>query len=209
MSRLASGNYRYCKNGTAQNIDEPWSIESTQDGLLIQGERRISEVPVLRVGAHYVDGACSSCTVQWQPAAAIPGSPRHYRMFGKDLHWSDDTQQDHRLSLPAKTLLFPLLRAAAGPLVLALRTQARPVVVPSLHDPEQPTFLHPRISTRHTRQLSENHYRYYGGEYGEHGSDYWLNPQGLLQAYRWESADGLWEVSLDELTLTEGWNGIS
>lgn len=216
MTILARGIYRYRKDGDLQNIVEPWHFAQTPDGLTLTSERRVADNVVLQVQARFSGSTCTgmqarwnaahSCVYDYQLEAVAPDEQLLYWQAGND---GNDAQLPGTLKLAGDALLFPLMRAAAGPLVLALAQKPHPVVVPSLHHPEDPTFLHPRVSQRHAEQQDAQHFRYYGGEYGSAGSDYWLHPSGLLQAYRWDSPTGVWEVELDKLVRDPAFSGFA
>jgi hypothetical protein len=73
------------------------------------------------------------------------------------------------------------------------------VVLPDIRNPDGAWFLHPLRSPRHAvaGDQGPRHYRYYGGEYGEAGADYWLDADGFVARYRWVAPDGAWEVELE------------
>ena len=165
---------------------------------MLRGQRLVAEVPVLDIEAHYRGRHCHTQTLHWQNA---DGSSRrfHYALAPGQLHWDDGDAADSRsLALPSGALQFPLLRAATGRLLQELAGGAGPVVLPNLRVAEQAAdFLHPIVSERWVEaQAGAGHYRYFGGEYGDAGAEYWLDEQAIVQRYRWLSPTGLWEIRL-------------
>lgn len=200
MSAVASGTYRYWKDGAAQDVEEPWTLAREGGALCLAGERRVNGATVLAVDARYEGRLCTVMAVRWTGA-----SPRyrHFRLHDSRVQWRDDGSLAWRTTvLPPDTLLYPLLRAASGPILQALLGKPHTVVLPSLRDPAAPGFLEPELSARYAQRFAESehgvHCRYFGGEYGEAGADYWLAADGLVTRYRWASAQGLWEVRLED-----------
>lgn len=191
----ARGTYRYWRDGRAQDVVEPWEVTVSGTELVLRGQRIVGGQPLLDVTARYHGDACEEFTVTWQPDARTVG----YRRSGAQLEWSEGKGAQRREAIPDGSLLFPLLRAATGALLPRLALQACVVVLPDIRDPAGPGFLQPLQSQRHALQVSDGprHYRYYGGEYGEVGADYWLDPDGFVQRYRWPSPQGLWEIALE------------
>ncbi len=198
MSMLAQGCYHYWLDGERQTITEPWQLQRDAYGLRLRGERLRDGKPLLRIDARYRSAQCRQMTVAW-----CDGRRLDYRLEADQLRWHS-ASTERQLRCPPDALLFPLLRVAAGPLLRALDDGERCVVLPDLRRPGVEGFLHPLLSMRHAQRqadVSPTHYRYYGGEYGAAGADYLLDARGLLQAYRWASAHGLWQVELAELQL--------
>lgn len=206
MSELARGGYRYWRNGALQPVTEPWSLHRQSDGTLrLQGQRRIDGVPVLDVEADYTGARCTRLQLRWQAPASAMVRTAHYRLDGAGLHWRFGAGDSlETLALPDGALLFPLLRAATGPLLGQLGTEPRNVVLPDLRDPaDAEAFLRPLLSERQVRidgadDDGLHRLRYVGGEYGEAGADCALGPEGLLRHYRWDSPQGVWEVRLED-----------
>ena len=200
MRAVAQGTYRYWRDGALQAITEPWQLRRTPDGLVLKGQRLVDGKPALEIEAQYGGGLCSAMRLHWR--GSDQDSRVHYRRCGETLEWRfDDDAGFQVFVLPQGCLLFPLLRAAAGPLVRKLADSPRSLVLPALHNPaDSERFLRPLLSARRAVLLDgkAGHYRYYGGEYGEQGSDYWLDQQGLLLRYRWDSPQGVWEVRLED-----------
>lgn len=217
MIRLASGIYRYWLDGRLQPIFEPWSLDRQPQGaLLLRGSRHRAGASVFDMEADYDGAICTSLSMIWhRPAAARPLSV-HYRRVGALLEYSfADQPQSHTLALAAENLLFPLLRAATGPL-LPLLQGGRSLALPDLRDPTagSPPLLHPLLSERHSEMLGTEadglqHWRYYGGEYGDAGCDCWLGPHHLLHRYRWASPHGVWDVRLEALEQAEHFAGFA
>lgn len=198
MSAVASGTYRYWKDGAAQDIEEPWQLVRDGEAARLTGERRVGGAAVLSVTARYEGPACTALELRWSGERP---RHRHYRLHDSCAQWREDGAMAWRtLVLPPDTLLYPLLRAASGPILQALLEKPRTIVLPSLRDPAAPGFLEPELSARYARRFAESeegvHCRYFGGEYGEAGADYWLAADGLVTRYCWASANGLWEVRL-------------
>mgnify|MGYP000518893376 CR=1 FL=1 len=198
MSERARGVYRYWRDNARQAVEEPWTIGIDGAGWRLAGERQVDGRAVLRVEAHYRQGGCQAMALHWEGE----GGPLrvHYRRDQQSLLWWRDNETPSRLTLPANCQLFPLLRAATGPLLPWLAGGRRTLALPDLHEPGTARFLAPRLSERHATGGPEQ-FRYFGGEYGEAGSDYWLDPQGLVERYRWTAPDGLWEVHLEETRI--------
>lgn len=198
MSEVARGTYRYWKDSVAQDIEEPWRILRTGDRWQLRGERRVNGSTLLAVDACYDGGQCTALELRW---SGDRQRHRHYRLHDERVQWREDGSLAWRTQvLPPGALLFPLLRAASGPILQALLERPRTIVLPSLRDPAAANFLEPELSLRHAQRHADSadgtHCRYFGGEYGEAGADYWLAADGLVTRYRWASAQGLWEVRL-------------
>lgn len=215
MSALASGIYRYWRDGAPQSVTEPWRLLRSENGLLLRGKRLVDGLPFLDVEAEYVGARCTSLRLHWQPPA--PAAPRgaEYRLEPGLLRWRFEHEAGWREQpLPADALLFPLLRAGTGPLLGLLAGGTRTVVLPCIRDAnDHDTFLHPLSGLRHvTKPLAAGDaaptLRYHGGEYGEQGCDCWLDSLGLLQRYLWPTAQGKWDVRLDELQHSETFTGF-
>lgn len=199
---MTGGVYRYWRDGVPLAIEEPWAWQPKAGGHRLAGERRVEGVVVLSVSADYLDGQCQTMALDWQPES--PKAHRHlvYRRVGETLHWSEPGRaRQGRLALPATAPLFPLLRAATGFILRTLACKPQTIALPDLRatgDPER--FLKPWCSSRRVIEgaatADGRHYRYFGGEYGEVGADYWLNHGGWVQRYRWAASDGLWEAAL-------------
>ena len=204
MTVLAQGIYRYWRDGALQDISEPWQWQRVGDHQVLRGQRCVAGQPLLDIEATYEGAECRQLRLRWGPHSAGEAQTLHYVCREPSLHWRrEGDAADQTLPLPAGSLLFPLLRAAAGPLLLRLARAPATVVVPCLRDPaDAARFLTPRLSERHAVLIDEDaatgrHYRYYGGEYGEAGSDYWLGADNRLLRYRWDSPQGVWEVRLE------------
>lgn len=206
MSELARGTYRYWRDGALQPIVEPWTLRRGLDGsVLLRGRRQMEGAPLLDIEADYAGAHCTGMRLRWHPAP--PDEPRtaHYRLDGAALHWRfADAARYPPQTLPANTLLFPLLRAATGPLLSQLDGAPRTVVLPSLRDPAgSDGFLRPLLSERRALENGVDaeglrRIRFLGGEYGETGADCALGPEGLMRHYRWESPNGVWDVRLED-----------
>lgn len=191
-----AGRYRYCLDGVLQGIDEPCAWTLTPDGARLHGRRELRGKTLFEVDATYVDGACRAFTVHWHDSARVRAA--HYRIDGHHLRWQVDADAQ-ALDLPDDCLMFPLLRAATGPLLRRLIDAPRPVLVPRLHDPQAPDFLAPLLSTRSVQRHSApgavpQHLRYFGGEYGDAGCDCWIDAEDRLVRYVWDTAQGRWDV---------------
>ena len=206
MSELARGTYRYWRDGLLQAIVEPWTLRRSLDGgLLLRGRRQMEGAPLLDIEADYLGARCTGMRLRWHPLPPGESRTAHYRLDGAALYWrfSEDAEAQVQ-ALPADTLMFPLLRAATGPLLGQFGEASRTLVLPSLRDPAgTPGFLRPLLSERRAEAGGVDAeglrtLRYYGGEYGEAGSDCALGPEGLLRHYRWDSPQGLWEVRLED-----------
>lgn len=195
----ARGTYRYWRDGVAQDVAEPWSVTASGAGLVLRGQRIAGGRPLLDVTARYGDGACNEFMVAWQPGGAGARTVR-YRREGALLEWSEGEAAPQRESLAGASLLFPLLRAATGALLVELARGPRGVVLPDIRNPRDAGFLRPLRSQRRAATGSDGpgHYRYYGGEYGEAGADYWLDADGFVTRYRWDSPQGCWEVRRED-----------
>lgn len=209
---LARGRYRYRRDDQPQPVVEPWSLHRAGGALLLRGQRIVDDQPVLDVSARYRGRRCEQFRLHWN--GALPRSAE-YQLLQGELRWKP-AQDAAWASAPEAhgCLLFPLLRAAAGPLLGLLAEQPAKVCVPDIRDPDQAEqFLHPLFSQRRA-ELREGadgaarHYRYYGGEYGDAGADYWVDSHELLTRYRWAAPNGRWEVVLEELDVAEGYTGF-
>lgn len=207
MKPRTGGTYRYWHDGQLQPIAEPWRWVPADEGLRLEGLRMQGERILLQVAADYTEAGCVALLLDWQP-----GSPQHrrvaYRHLGAVLEWQEDGHDVQRLELAAGELLFPLLRAATGFQLRQLVDTPRGVLVPDLHDPSSPDFLHPLRSQRHVLATDDGpepqrHFRYFGGEYGDQGCDCWLDRFDLMLRYQWQSPEGLWEARLDEARPAE------
>ena len=209
LAVVASGHYRYSCDGQPQAIQEPWQLFRLEDQFILQGQRQVDNGPDFSVLAEYSNKRrCVQFLLDWSDKNNTQRLHYQHDLQADSLRWRRAGESWHSQSLTSGSLLFPLLRAAAGPLVRELSLGPRDTIVPSLHTPDQPDdFLSPRRSLRHCEaQSSEGHYRYFGGEYGQSGADYWLNPRGILSAYHWQSAHGLWEVALNKPFYSSGFS---
>lgn len=212
MKPLASGDYSYWRDGERQAISEPWSLSVGDLGLHLHGQRLLDGKLVLEVAADYQGRHCLGMALTWFAASTTRSVI--YEMRGETLQWRLDDATDSRIQpLPQGCELFPLLRVAAGPLVQQLLELRRAVVVPNIRpNASEQELLSPLMSERHASLLGHNgeerHCRYYGGEYGTAGSEYWLDARGLLQRYRWESDHGIWEARLEGLRMTAEFAGF-
>lgn len=195
----ARGAYRYWRDGQPQNVREPWELERTRGSQRLQGSRIVDGRCVLEVKAEWRDGAWVSMDVRCQGATGERSA--EYRVFGTELHWLTHGSSGV-VQLPPGAHLFPLLRAAMGPLVAALARASAPVIVPDIRDLSAPSALEPSITARRAELLGvrdgERHLRCYGGEYGDEGADCWLDDADRLLRYRWASSAGVWEARLAE-----------
>ena len=212
MKTLAQGVYRYWRDGLPQGVTEPWQLDQMARGWTLRGQRVLDGRPALAVEADYQGSRCTQMRVTWHRAEKPLTA--HYRLRDSRLEWR--TQEPQTLALPPQHHLFPLLRAASGPLLQTLTGGPQCVVVPNIRDTKQQEFLHPLLSERHAECLGKDKewgkfYRYYGGEYGATGADYWLDESGLVTRYCWESSQGLWEVRLEERRVAAdfSWNPSS
>lgn len=182
------GVYRYWRDGKMQDVVEPWELVRNAEGWLLTGQRKVNGQTALGVEAQYLGPLCTAMRLTW-----LSNKPARHA----ELQATEDA------------LLFPLLRAAAGPLLPLLAGGPRTVLLPDIRDPRSAGFLEPLRSVRHARLLDEHswHYRYYGGEYGEAGADYWLDARGVLARYRWASPQGEWEARLQDFQAAadESW----
>lgn len=183
------GLYRYWRDGELQDVVEPWELTRNAEGWLLTGQRIVQGNTALEVEAQYLGALCSAMRMTWL---------------------ADQPARRAELTATQDVLLFPLLRAAAGPLLPLLADGSRTVLLPNIRNPRTADFLTPLRSIRHATLLDKTarHYRYYGGEYGEAGADYWLNASGLLDHYRWTSPQGEWEARLENLQGSASWPAI-
>lgn len=209
---LARGRYLYSRDGQRQPVIEPWSLQQVDGALLLSGQRIVDGVSLLEVSARYRGRRCEQFVVHWNGAV-----PRHaeYQLHQGGLRWKPAAQAAWQAAPEADgSLLFPLIRAAAGPLLPLLEAQPRGVCVPDIRDPDQAQqFLRPLVSQRRAELIegadgAARQYRYYGGEYGDAGADYWVDSHELLTRYQWVSTSGSWEVVLEELDVAEGFKGF-
>lgn len=215
MSTLASGTYRYWRDGALQAVIEPWRLLPSEHGLLLCGKRLVDGLTFLDVEADYVGAHCVALRLHWQPPAPAAPCGVEYRLEPGLLRWRFEQEASFREQpLPADALLFPLLRAGTGPLLGLLAAGARTVVLPCIRDAsDEQTFLHPLSGPRHVTPAAAPGdepptLRYHGGEYGEQGCDCWLDALGLLRRYRWPTAQGEWDVRLEELQYAEHFQGF-
>lgn len=202
MTPILSGHYAYFVDGQRKNIEEPWQLQANNYGVRLSGERIVDGHCVLAVQARYQQRQCNFMRISWQARPQDDLQNISYWQRHNILNWRfDHESESQRLELPSGSLMFPLLRAASGPLIQQLSEGERCVIVPRLHDPAAKNFLHPLLSQRRAKATSESHqWRCFGGEYGETGALYQLNALGLTQAYEWQTDQGLWQIKLDQLT---------
>lgn len=192
MSTVAAGSYGYRLDGEVQPVTEPWVLSRDGAGLRLRGERRRHGRPLLRVDARFERARCVQLSVDW-----LAEGPRRfeYALQAGFVDWRSGDAAG-AVAVPRGTLLFPLLRAATGPLLLVLARAPASVVVPSLHDPSSAQFLRPEATPRRA-ELCGDRYRYRGGEYGDDGCECALDERGFLTRYLWTSAQGTWDVRLE------------
>lgn len=213
---LAKGRYDYWKDDTQQPVVEPWQLLKDANRLTLSGQRIVDGVTLLDVLATYQSGLCNSMMLNWQSTSNEPAQTWRYWLLENELHYRPPhSDVDQIFSLRSGSLLFPLIRPAAGPLVRQLAQGETQVVLPCLRDPsDTQNFLHPITSARQTvatKSSAENelqHFRYFGGEYGKTGADYWLNSDQLLDRYLWESNAGRWEVRLTDYCRSADFTGF-
>lgn len=214
MTELAHGDYSYSLNGVRQAISEPWTLTHSAGGLALRGQRIVDGRVMLDIDARYRAGRCVEMKLAWDRDAMSTARHAHYRLPAETLNWQLDGK-DHALTLPANCLLFPLLRAAAGPLLRLLRPSPRPVLVPCIRDPaDTALFLQPLLSQRRVVEFDSldervSQLRYYGGEYGDGGCDCWIDEHDLIQRYTWNSTAGLWEIQLIDAAVAPGFRGFA
>lgn len=198
------GIYRYWRDGLPQEVLEPWQLRRDAEGLVLRGQRQIAGHLALEVEARYLNHTCTGLRLAWYSETS--SRVVHYRMQEGALQWRFDAEPAMQtLALPAGTLLFPLLRAASGPLLGALVAAPRTLVLPNIRNPAQEDYLRPLLSERRAVLQSPQHYRYYGGEYGDAGADYWLDENGMVSRYHWQSPRGEWEARLEDFCAGEVW----
>lgn len=216
MTLLASGEYGYWCDGVRQDVREPWRLQATAAGLHLWGQRWVNGQAALEVDADYEGLHCRALRLRAQDREGLRSVQYQHR--DDTLHWQlEGDLHSQKLIVPAGCALFPLLRVAAGPLQQLLLAAQRSVAVPNIRATAASTErLQALLSKRHAvlqaqDAQGEQHCRYYGGEYGEAGADYWLDARGLLQRYRWASAQGTWEARLEALELQDGfeWAGTA
>ncbi len=201
------GLYRYWKDGELQPIDEPWQYDASANTGLLTGQRIVGGETLLDVEAGYRDRHCIRLALTWTQ----DGQAQRWRYLrgSHTLLWSCDGGPERVLPLAANCRLFPLLRAATAGVLKDAEDEGIQLVLPSLHNPGTHGFLQPVQSSRCVRRSAEaGHLRYYGGEYGDAGADYWLGDHGLVDHYRWQAPSGLWEIKLDEAWFTDDFNGF-
>lgn len=201
----ALGDYSYTFSGVPQAVGEPWTLMRTGSGFVLQGVRLLKGTPTLVVEAEYERTSCTAMRVEWLGM----GEPRtvHYRLVDGELDWRDGGRSPQRVSLPPGCLMFPLLRAGTGPLLRELAMARRAVVMPDLRAPRSAQFLTPLLSERRAERpagAGGSHYRYFGGEYGEDGSDWWVDSHGIVSRYTWATPQGDWDVRLENLAADPG-----
>ena len=207
MTTLCSGHYSYRLNGKPQAIAEPWQITS-DNGLFLSGQRSVDQLGSLLVRAHYAAARCIAAEFEWAQDGLRKRA--RYWLDGKSWMWSRDNQPALSAGADDSALLFPLLRAATGPLLSQLDSQPRQVLVPSLHDPsDSNSAFTPVLSMRWLEPIGPSYWRYLGGEYGHTGCVCELNAEHLLKAYHWDSPNGSGDVILDQCDSTSHWSGFS
>jgi hypothetical protein len=215
MTELARGTYRYARDGVPQAISEPWQLRQTPQGVALLGRREIGGESVLEVEAGFARARCTSLTAYWKRQHAPLARSVRYQLVGETLHWrshgSDSTQI---MPLPGGCVLFPLLRAAAGPLIRQLSQQPGWVVLPNINDSTGPPLLHPTLSQRQATTLDRDlalgdRFRYVGGEYAQTGADYWLDRHAIVQRYVWDAPHGRWDVHLEDYWVAKCFTGFA
>lgn len=201
MTPPAQGIYRYWRDGVPQPIEEPWQILEERHGWVLRSTRNVEGCCVLAIEARYQERRCHSFRLDWMPEASGAQRSLHYRCEHGQLQWQEpERRQTGELPFPDDHRLFPLVRAASGPLLRDLSIAPATVVLPCLQpNADAEAFLRPMHSRRRAEFLdrddeSVDHLRYYGGEYGTTGSDYWVDANDWVQRYRWHAPDGCWEV---------------
>lgn len=209
MNTLAEGHYSYQLQGQRQPVHEPWRLLAGPDGgLSLLGRREVGKDALLEVEANYRRGGWLQARIHWRDARVR--RTVDYRLGDGQLLWRLDQGEERALALPEDALLFPLLRAATGALLWALRDAPRALVLPCLRDPsDSARFLHPLLSHRRVRPLDGQRLLFCGGEYGDTGAEYRLNDLGLVEGYRWNSPQGLWDVRLEKLRTAGGFRGFT
>lgn len=212
MSELARGVYRYRCDGRESDITEPWRLVRHGEQLRLLGRRLDGSRVLLEVDARYRGDRC----VALRLAADTPTGRRRlqYRRDDEGLSWFESgAPAATHVALPADAVLFPLLRAATGPLLRTLAVGPCELVLPDLRNPaDAGAFLRPLRSLRRVTQVGADaqgsHLRFFGGEYGELGADYWIGADGVVQRYQWSSPHGVWDVRLDALRVAPGFSGF-
>ncbi len=216
MSLLAKGCYRYALGGESQPIREPWQLHASDTGLQLTGQRLIDEHAALDVQAEFSGQQCRSLHMRWQARAQDHARFLSYRMrVDQQLNWQEDDQPTCTMALPPGTRLFALLRGATGVLLPQLTQTDSQVVLPNLRQPnDYDRFLTPLLSKRRAEpqggpRLGLQHFRYFGGEYGNAGSDYWVDMHGLVQRYCWDTPQGEWTVELEDFQVESNFSWLS
>lgn len=212
-TEVARGDYHYWRDEKSRGITEPWSLSSKGDALILKGKRIMNKSVLLEIEAHFTEGGWHDLIVSWMPGT--PGSRRfEYHLRGDKLEWLEQgVGSKHTEKVPARSLLFPLLRGASGPLLQSLAKRPATVILPTLGSPpDSAAFLQPMHSPRRAtlegaHDTTGIHYRYYGGEYGETGSDFWVTRTGIVDRYKWKAADGEWDVRLMDGWAAPDFNG--
>lgn len=205
MNHYARGSYHYSLDRKAQEVGEPWTLTQVEGGWRLEGQRLVKGKPALNIEADYAGSHCVALKLQWHGSNAT--QIVHYKIADDTLEWRLGDGSPQEFMLPPGCLMFPLLRAGTGPLLRELVKGPRCVLMPDMRAPRSPQFLKPLLSDRRAEQPAGpggSRYRYFGGEYGDAGSDWWLGQHGLVTQYTWETPQGTWDVRLDSFASSEG-----
>jgi len=235
-----AGSYRYLLNGEPTAVHEDFVVPADPSAPL-HGERRAPGGVVLRVEVTQGGPADAGCVLHFRSDAlagrGIAEVVAEYRLEGGRLEVTRtvggnsspllvDTAGEGRTigsdgreiageggDAGPDAVLSPLLRVFQGPAIAACLASGgpRPVVVPDLDAPDDPTrLLAPTVQRRRAERRGVEmvatdggaalwrHCRYVGGQYDDN-ADFWLDDRDRLVRYRFpQGPDRVWDVELLE-----------
>jgi hypothetical protein len=217
---MKKGTYRYFLNGNPIDISETFFIENRDDRVKFVCSIRESETfkTKISVQANLKNEEFHNCRIDYfsdriNLCATYDFSRIKLRFSRKEQGKPIYTK---KFALHEKAVFFPLMRCFQGQTILqvAENQDFTTVIVPDIENPNDfENLLKPTFDKRTAKFLKKeticfyqpesvafeaNLYQYLSKHYKEN-SQFWLNEEGFLVAYRFHQADDkIWEVQLQK-----------
>jgi hypothetical protein len=212
MSIVTLGRYSYVCDGKPIPVDEPFTIERQERGLVVSAQRTAPGTRMSITAVYGINGGVHA-TIDWSSELAGTSPVTHVEYDVASDGAVSFTGVDgavRAVEAPVGTSFFPLMRVFSGrslTKVVEGGAHGADVLTPDIRDPKDlDRWLQPLIDRRRAASVVEGSLvvdgvergcrvvEYLGGSYDQPAS-VWLDEGGLLLRYTWDQPGvGDWDV---------------
>jgi hypothetical protein len=217
MSIVTQGRYTYVCEGEPIPVDEPFSIERQERGLVVASQR-VAPGTRMSIEAVYGIGGAVDATIAWtsELAGTSPATHVEYAVAPDGtVSFTEADAGTKPVEVPEGTSFFPLMRVFSGrslSKVVDGGVDGADVLTPDIRDPKElDRWLQPLVDRRRAANVIEGSLvvdgvdracriiEYLGGSYDQ-AATVWLDEGGLLLRYTWDQPGvGDWDVRVADV----------